>query len=117
MDSPFVSSLFRQLFRQRACLRPARIPAVLAHRRHISFPVAPDSGKDLWQPRSAFLQRDRSEEFARYPMVTAKMLAARTERPKRVKMLVRDFIDGGPRSLSAPRSPSPPGPMTARHVF
>lgn len=98
MDSPLVSSLFRSLFRQRACLRPLRPlrpPAALAHRRHISLPVAPDSSKDLWQPRSAFLQRDRSEEFGRYPMVTAKMLATRTERPKRVKMLVRDFIDGG----------------------
>lgn len=95
MDSPVVCSLFRSLFRQRACLRPLRTPAVLAHRRHISFPVAPDSGADLWQPRSSFLQRDRSAEFDRYPMVTAKMLAARTERPKRVKMLVRDFIDGG----------------------
>ncbi|KAL0633196.1 hypothetical protein Q9L58_007880 [Maublancomyces gigas] len=93
MDSPLVSSLFRSLFRQRACLRPARNGAVLAHRRHITFPVAPDSSKDLWQPRSTFLQRDRSEEFGRYPMVTAKMLATRKERPKRVKMLVRDFID------------------------
>lgn len=95
MDSPLVSSLFRSLFRQRACLRPVRNGAVLAHRRHITFPVAPDSSKDLWQPRSTFLQRDRSEEFGRYPMVTAKMLATRKERPKRVKMLVRDFIDGG----------------------
>lgn len=34
-----------------------------------------------------------SEEFKRYPMVTAAQLALREERPRRVKMLVRDFID------------------------
>lgn len=58
------------------------------------LPVAPDSDKNTWQPRSTFLQRDRSDEYERYPMVTAQQLATRTERPKRVKMLVRDFIDG-----------------------
>lgn len=67
----------------------------VSQRRGVSLPVAPDSSEKVWQPRSAFLQRDRSAEFERYPMVTAKMLAGRKERPKRVKMLVRDFIDGG----------------------
>ncbi len=35
-----------------------------------------------------------SEEYKRYPIVTAKQLARNHERPKRVKMLVRDYIDG-----------------------
>lgn len=97
MDPQFASSLFRSLFRQRACLRPVRTPlngCGWGHRRHISLPVAPDSSEGAWQPRSTFLQRDRSAEFERYPMVTAKMLAGRKERPRRVKMLARDFIDG-----------------------
>lgn len=40
------------------------------------------------------------EEYEKYPMVTADDLRARTERPRRVKMLMRDFIEG----LSAPCS-------------
>lgn len=47
-----------------------------------------------WQQRSPWLHIDMSEEFKRYPMVTAEQLATRTERPRRVKMLVRDYIDG-----------------------
>ncbi|KAH0609095.1 uncharacterized protein H6S33_001323 [Morchella sextelata] len=96
MDSPFVSSLFRSLFHRRAHLRLRAGLNGYSQRRNLmgfKLPVAPDSDKNTWQPRSTFLQRDRSEEYERYPMVTAQQLATRTERPKRVKMLVRDFID------------------------
>ncbi|KAL1844638.1 hypothetical protein VTK73DRAFT_2126 [Phialemonium thermophilum] len=37
---------------------------------------------------------DMSEEYKKYPMVTAMDLRARKERPRRVKMLMRDFIEG-----------------------
>jgi hypothetical protein len=37
---------------------------------------------------------DMSEEYKKYPMVTADQLRGRRERPRRVKMLTRDFIEG-----------------------
>jgi hypothetical protein len=56
--------------------------------------VTADTSGETWQPRTAFLQKDRTEEFKKFPMVDARKLAKGKERPRRVKMLVRDFIDG-----------------------
>jgi len=61
--------------------------------------ITADTSGETWQPRTAFLQKDRTGEFEKYPMVDARGLARRKERPKRVKMLVRDFIDGRVLSL------------------
>jgi len=47
-----------------------------------------------WQQRTDLFPQDRSEEFKKYPMVTADGLRTRRERPRRVKMLTRDFIEG-----------------------
>lgn len=38
--------------------------------------------------------KDIGEEFHKYPMVTAKELRHLRERPRQVRMLTRDFIDG-----------------------
>ncbi|KAI9719979.1 MAG: hypothetical protein M1812_003104 [Candelaria pacifica] len=46
-----------------------------------------------WQQRTDLFPQDKSEEFRRYPTVTADMLRSRRERPRRVKMLMRDFIE------------------------
>lgn len=37
---------------------------------------------------------DKAEEFSKYPLVTANMLRSRRDRPRKVKMFVRDFIEG-----------------------
>jgi hypothetical protein len=47
-----------------------------------------------WQQRTDVFPLDKSEEFNKYPMVTADQLKGRRERPRRVKMLTRDFIEG-----------------------
>jgi Putative S-adenosyl-L-methionine-dependent methyltransferase len=48
---------------------------------------------DAWQQRSDW-PPDRMPEFESYPWVTAKQLRENRDRPRRVKMLLRDFIDG-----------------------
>jgi hypothetical protein len=46
-----------------------------------------------WQPRKNAFPHERTEEFERFPLVTADMLKIRRERPRRVRMLLRDFIE------------------------
>jgi hypothetical protein len=48
-----------------------------------------------WQQRTELFSFDMSEEYKSYPLVTAEELKSRKERPRKVKMLMRDFIDGG----------------------
>ncbi|RKF61435.1 Protein arginine methyltransferase NDUFAF7-like protein, mitochondrial [Erysiphe neolycopersici] len=46
-----------------------------------------------WQQRTEIWPADKAEDFERYPIVTAQQLRGRRERPRRVKMLMRDFIE------------------------
>ncbi|RKF73675.1 Protein arginine methyltransferase NDUFAF7-like protein, mitochondrial [Golovinomyces cichoracearum] len=46
-----------------------------------------------WQQRTNFWPADKTEEFNKYPMITADQLRGRKTRPRRVKMLMRDFIE------------------------
>jgi hypothetical protein len=46
-----------------------------------------------WQQRTDHFPQDKLEEFKKYPNVTADSLRGRRERPRRVKMLMRDFIE------------------------
>ena len=105
MDSPIISRLFRQLFSHRPC---RALPS------HSSPPFRPQSvrrsqirgladrrrggkitrNENNWQQRTDIFTHDMSEEYTKYPMVTADQLRGRKERPKRVKMLTRDFIEG-----------------------
>jgi hypothetical protein len=116
MDSPVVTQLFRQLFRHPACQyrqAPAASASCLQHgrrpqhqprhhqRRTIASrptvrgakPTAKTNESD-WQQRTELFPQDLSNEYNSYPLVTAKELRNRKERPRKVKMLMRDFIDG-----------------------
>lgn len=120
MDSPIVTQLFRQLFRQGH-------PACQSRRNLTNLASAIQRGRQLrqvralssehkrrgalsasekerqWQQRSNVVPGDRSEDLGRFPTVTAKELRSYRERPRRVKMLMRDFIEGQ-------LGPAPPPP-------
>lgn len=54
-----------------------------------------DTGEGFaWQQKSDILPEDKTAEFKQYPMVTAVDLRGKRRRPKRTKMLMRDFIEG-----------------------
>ncbi|KAK6541122.1 hypothetical protein TWF694_008495 [Orbilia ellipsospora] len=107
LSQALLSSLFRQFFRHPACQRRARFHSIprRAPPRHLcsyhpprrrlhtstAYRVAPDDSG--WLPRDKLVPGDLSVEFAKFPLVTASILANRRERPKMVKMLVRDYID------------------------
>src|SRR5450432_700565 len=107
MDSPVITQLFRQLFRHRTC-QSVRSHSTLPFRIHytsrtqrrrlsdrrVDESEALKRNESNWQQRTDILPVDKSEDYNRYPMVTASQLRARRERPRRVKMLTRDFIEG-----------------------
>ncbi|KAE8365842.1 S-adenosyl-L-methionine-dependent methyltransferase [Aspergillus caelatus] len=110
MDSPVLSQLFRQLFRHPAC-QSLRSLSALAGRRpqciQLSTPRQQcrpfltrrsaarrknvDDGMN-WNKRGDY-PKDIEEELKEFPLVTAKDLRHRRERPRQVKMLTREFID------------------------
>jgi len=104
MDSPLVAQLFRQLFThpasrclaRRAHTAPTAARHVPVHRRGMASrrEAGETARESKWTPRKNAFPHERAEEFDRYPVVTAQMLKNRRERPKRVKMLLREFIDG-----------------------
>ncbi|XDG08738.1 hypothetical protein ABKA04_008353 [Annulohypoxylon sp. FPYF3050] len=115
MDSPIVAQLFRQLFRHPACqsrrnlatlsscLRYGRQIQQLQHQQRRHKATRPHivrgakkglPDKELhWQQRTELLTKDMSEEYKAYPLVTANGLRTKKERPRQVKMLMRDFIE------------------------
>lgn len=124
MDSPIVAQLFRQFFRHRPCQKACwqsrqRLDAVrhrrsyysirsgrgcndtstqppsTSYRRLMSSKGRPKTTNESdWQQRSDVLPLDMSAEYQTYAIVTAQELRGRRERPKRVRMLTRDFIEG-----------------------
>ena len=104
MDSPVITQVFRRLFSHQICSRirshsslPFRI-ASTPYRRYSQTNREgindDDRRESSWQQRTDIFPQDKSRDFERYPMVTANALGGRRERPRRVKMLARDFIEG-----------------------
>ncbi|KAL8831667.1 MAG: hypothetical protein Q9191_000745, partial [Dirinaria sp. TL-2023a] len=103
MDSQAVTRVFRQLLSHRTCSRirfypPRRNLAVSdrqGYQKKSSEEVYTDNGRQEshWQQRSDFMPQDKSKEFMTYPMVDADGLRVRKQPPRRVKMLMRDFIE------------------------
>ncbi|TAQ84740.1 hypothetical protein B7494_g6932 [Chlorociboria aeruginascens] len=102
MDSPIVTQLFRQLFRHQTCQSlpsHSTLPVRLQHVRRSQYRCVSDrrgkaaSSELHWQQRMDKFPEDMTGEFSKYPMVTANDLRGRRERPRRVKMLTRDFIE------------------------
>ncbi|ORY55500.1 S-adenosyl-L-methionine-dependent methyltransferase [Pseudomassariella vexata] len=110
MDSPIVAQVFRQLFRHPACQSQRNLAALssciqhgrriqqqrrsMSHRpgfRGAKPPQKPNESD--WQQRTELVQVNMTEEYKSYPIVTADELRSRTERPRKVKMLMRDFIE------------------------
>ncbi|KIW66824.1 hypothetical protein PV04_06118 [Phialophora macrospora] len=106
MDSPAVARIFRQLFTRpsRNCLRlqcPRQqdrlrsAPQLNQQRRAYTLRRKEDEpgGGSTWQQRIDAFPKDMSKQLKEYPRVTAQDLRHRTQRPRRVKMLTREFID------------------------
>lgn len=110
MDSPVLNQLFRQLFNHRAC-QCTRSTAVrrlngtrrglqqyqqsrsfLSRREASSRQNATNDGT-MWTKRDDY-PRDLDQQLRTFPLVTAKDLRNRRERPRQVKMLTREFIEG-----------------------
>lgn len=99
MDSPVLNQLFRQLFRHPACQSLRRPPSSISRQTRTFLtrrtPTKRKSQGDgmLWSKRGDY-PKNIDEEYWSYPTVTAKELRNRRERPRQVKMLTREFIDG-----------------------
>ena len=101
MDSPIVSQLFKQLFAHRPCASCAhhvastrRLLSSTSSRRVQPRRKEKSTIESSWQQRTDHFPLDKLEDYKKYPMVTADQLRTRKERPRRVKMLMRDFIEG-----------------------
>ena len=111
MDSPVLNQLFRQLFRHPACQSIRRPPTLLSRPQARSFLTRrgpakrkPQDEVQLWTKRGDY-PKDIDEEYRKFPTVTAKELRNRRERPRQVKMLTREFIDGEFGGLVTRREP------------
>lgn len=101
MDSRVATLFFRQLFSHACSHRCTTAPWLLTSQQ-TRRPAGTYSGKRLdgrgdetaWQRRTDILPEDKLAEYKKYDMVTADDLRGKKRRPKRTKMLMRDFVEG-----------------------
>ncbi|WPH02530.1 Hypothetical protein R9X50_00539500 [Acrodontium crateriforme] len=104
MDSPAVNQLFRRLASHSFCRRSSCLQPIAQqwhshstnsrNKRALSSNKKPKTtNESSWQQRTDHFPLDKAEDFKRYPTVTSDALRGRKERPRRVKMLMRDFIE------------------------
>lgn len=99
MDSPVINQLFKQLFAHRPCRACSRHATAFGsygatQTRSASRRVEKSTLESSWQQRTDHFPQDKADEFKRYPMVTSDSMRHRKERPRRAKMLMRDFVEG-----------------------
>lgn len=104
MDSTLASTVFQRLLSHQTCSKlrfhsSTASGRALLQRRYYRSSKEDDGDDDSrqtsnWQMRSNIFPPDKLRDYERYPFVTSNMLRSRRERPKRVKMLARDFIEG-----------------------
>ncbi|KAK1455191.1 hypothetical protein CMEL01_03951 [Colletotrichum melonis] len=77
--------------------RAANASAVPQQRRHYAVKTTSErqerTNESKWQQRTSLFPSDRADEFDTYPTLNARDLAARSTRPRKAKMLTRDFIE------------------------
>lgn len=103
MNSVLLTRVFRRLFSHQTCSRLLSHPPLpyrtSTHSRR-GYGWAPEQGikRDgldiMWQQRPDVVSLDMMKEFQSFPTVTADALRNRRKRPSKVKMLMRDFIEG-----------------------
>ena len=107
MESELLTRVFRRLLSHNVCSKlryqaPGRRATLNAPQRRWYVSPKDDNTIDEfdarresdWQQRSTIFTPDKMKEYDKYPTVSFDQLKTRHKRPKRVKMLTRDFIDG-----------------------
>ena len=105
MDSPLASKIFQRLLSHQTCSKARFYPStgrllLNAPGQRYYRTSKEENGDDGnrqtsdWQMRTDIFPPDKLRDYEKYPIVTSNMLRSRRERPRRAKMLARDFIEG-----------------------
>lgn len=98
MGTVLLTRVYRRLFSHHTCSRLQSHPPLRTHSTRYSGDPKQgnkDAGLNIqWQQKPDMVSPDRLKEFASFPVVTADALRSRRKRPRQVKMLMRDFIEG-----------------------
>ena len=106
MESALLTRIFRHLLSHQTCSRlryqkPWTAQVSAKHHGRRSYRSgregrqgSEDRSMSNWQQRTEIFPPNKLKEYEDAPMVSSHALRGRRERPKRVKMLARDFIEG-----------------------